>query len=426
MALEPSAPLIWNNGWNDSIAISNTWKEHLKKNKHWNDDIASVFIFDEVQMTYGDMGLWNTLFKPISDNPSTLHHHIIIFMSYGSPTRINAPGTPMHIKQPQMVTLVPIDHHDGLEAVGLYLTWPEFEEIINLRKYSFDPACLDFIFRISSGHMGAVIDVINVISCDNVNLIAFIQIRIWCYISVTLENHSIPKNFHCFQFFPTFHCSSPVCRTLGYQCLSERSPWQWVFQIPAVARILHTALCYNVIMDAMFPEEEESAALKWCFAQGWLHADKGVSKGHEIAGYFFLLLLHWLFVEWKLSQNPVNPIQPSSLLEFVIQVVKRFSLLSLSYPRIVGPYYFQTLPEAQYHDEFYRCCYDLTTGSLTTLSEFSTADRRVDFYIPSKKWGVELLRDGQLLEQHRDSNRFFLHWSVWNDSRHWWIHCAWL
>jgi len=77
-----------------------------------------------------------------------------------------------------MVTLVPIDHHDGLGAVGLYLTRPEFEEVVNLRKSSFDPACLDFIFGISSGHAGAMIDVIDVISCDDVGLRAFIRISI--------------------------------------------------------------------------------------------------------------------------------------------------------------------------------------------------------------------------------------------------------
>ena len=84
----------------------------------------------------------------------------------------------MYIKQRQMVTLVPIDHHDSLEAVGLYLTRPEFDEIIKLRKYSFDPACLDFILRISSGHAGAMDDVIDVISCDDVSLPAFVWIRI--------------------------------------------------------------------------------------------------------------------------------------------------------------------------------------------------------------------------------------------------------
>ena len=39
---------------------------------------------------------------------------------------------------------------------------------------------------------------------------------------------------------------------------------------------------------------------------------------------------------------------------------------------------------------------------MATLFEFGTAGGRVDFYIPSKKWGVELLRDGQLPEQHNN------------------------
>ena len=178
MVLEPSTPLLWIDDWPDFVVESNTWKEHLEINKHWDDHIASVLIFDEAQLTYRDTGLWNALFKPISDNPSTLHHRIIIFTSYGSPTRINPPGTHMHINQPQMVTLVPINHHDGLEAAGLYLTRSEFTEIASLRKYYFDSACLDSIFRITSGHAGAMVDVIYVISCDDVSLPAFVRIRI--------------------------------------------------------------------------------------------------------------------------------------------------------------------------------------------------------------------------------------------------------
>ena len=89
-----------------------------------------------------------------------LIHRTILSMSQGSPTRINAPATAMFIKQRQMVTLVPIDHRDGLEAAGLFLTRPEFDD---LRKYSFDPTCVDFIFRISSGQAGAMDDVINLI-----------------------------------------------------------------------------------------------------------------------------------------------------------------------------------------------------------------------------------------------------------------------
>ena len=80
--------------------------------------------------------------------------------------------------------------------------------------------------------------------------------------------------------------------------------------------------------------------------------------------------------------------------------IKHFSPLNFSFKRIVGAYYFQTLPEAPYQDGFYRCFHDLTTGSLNTLSEFGRADGWVDLPIPSKKWGVELLRDGQLLSNN--------------------------
>ena len=74
------------------------------------------------------------------------------------------------------------------------------------------------------------------------------------------------------------------------------------------------------------------------------------------------------------SAVAVNNIQAPNLLEFVIQVIKCFSPVNLSHPRIIanrGPYYFQkTLLETRYQNEFYRCCYDLTPGSTTSLTEF--------------------------------------------------------
>jgi hypothetical protein len=143
-----------------------SWKEHL----HWDHNIPSVLMFDEAQLTYGDVGLWDAFFKPVSDFPSHRYHRIIIFASYGSLTRINARVTTMLIKPSQMVTLAPIDHHDGLKPVGLYLTRPEFDEIVDLLKCSLDPECLDYIFKISSGHVGAMTDVIYIISCDDVSL----------------------------------------------------------------------------------------------------------------------------------------------------------------------------------------------------------------------------------------------------------------
>ena len=74
--------------------------------------------------------------------------------------------------------------------------------------------------------------------------------------------------------------------------------------------------------------------------------------------------------------------------------------------RVSSTGHVQHPPEAQYQDEFYRCCYTHSNGLLVTFPEFSIAKGQVDFYIPAKEWGVELLRDGDQLAQH--SGRFSL------------------
>ena len=351
-----------------------------------------MLIFDEAR-TYRDTGPWNTLFKIISDNLSIFYHLIIIFTSYGSPTRINLAYTLMYIKEPQMVTLVPIDHRDGLEAAGLYLTRPEFDEIVNVREYSFHPACLDFIFKISSGHAGTMDNVFNDISRDDVSLPHSYGLQdLMSHLSRTGKSQH-PKNRLPFPIFSNI--SLLIVYTQDFKCLSEVSLTMMRFRSQ---RWLAFYALLSVTMSWWMRHSQKQrrahAALKHYFAQGWLDADKGVSKDQEIAGYFFASLLHQLFAEWKLSgQNPALSIQAPNLLEFVIQVIKGFSPSNLSYPRTVGPYFLQNLPEAQYRDEFYRCCYDLTSGSLTTLSQFGTEDGQVDFYIPFKKWGIMLLRD---------------------------------
>jgi len=149
--------------------------------------------------------------------------------------------------------------------------------------------------------------------------------------------------------------------------------------------------------------EEDEEALLQCFHNGWLHADKLSSPGREDdAVYTFPSPLHHLFVEWKLYDIvPVKPIESNNILEFALEVIARFSprLLSAERRRI-GDGCILRPPEAQYQDEFYRSCYTYSGGLLTTFSEYGTAKGRVDFYIPSKEWAVELLRDGDRLEQH--------------------------
>jgi len=122
-------------------------------------------------------------------------------------------------------------------------------------------------------------------------------------------------------------------------------------------------------------------------------------------GTFFPSPLHRWYVEWKLQDTlPAIPFNVVDILELIIGVIAKFSPRKLSTERRIGPGCIQRLPEAQYQDEFYRCCHNYSKGSLLTFPEYGTAKGRVDFYIPTKQWGVELLRDGDRLAQQ--SGRF--------------------
>jgi hypothetical protein len=144
-------------------------------------------------------------------------------------------------------------------------------------------------------------------------------------------------------------------------------------------------------------DENLLKTLDRCHRSGWLHADQ-ILPG--IVGYTFPTPLHRWFVEWKLFGSTATTPTQATILEFSIEVIRRFSPLNLSNERRIGAGFIQRPPEAQYQDEFYRCCHELSKGSTVFFPEFGGEKGRVDFYIPSMKWGVELLRDGNALQEH--------------------------
>jgi hypothetical protein len=173
-------------------------------------------------------------------------------------------------------------------------------------------------------------------------------------------------------------------------------------QDSSTARIFSAVLRRGFIKDTddPNPQSDEKAAIRRCYRNGWLQAD--LVEG--TTAYFFSSLLHHWYVEWKLWGS-VDQIQAkfeaNSLLELVISVIRLFSPSHFSTERrLLGPGCIQRPPEAQYQDELYRCCHAFSEGSLLTLPEFGTMKGRVDFYVPAKRWGIELLRDGDRLESH--------------------------
>jgi len=158
------------------------------------------------------------------------------------------------------------------------------------------------------------------------------------------------------------------------------------------------------VTDKLLDSTEDQAALELCFKRGWLPTTTD-EEGRAL--YIFRTHLHQWFVEYYLGTRvpdatvTTDPDLPS----FAIKVIQRFSSLRLSSTRtVIGASDAQRPAEVRFQDEFYRCCHSYSGGSLVSFPEFGNASRKTVLYLPLKQWGVELLRDGNGLENY--SSRF--------------------
>jgi hypothetical protein len=115
---------------------------YLQNVKGWVHGEKTIFILDEVQLSYEDSDLWGEFFEHIEAYDNLFS---IAFASYGSPTsRINIRGAPFSVSDSQRVMLRPIDHGDGLDTVGLLFSRLEFDNLVCKQfpssEYYFHPS----------------------------------------------------------------------------------------------------------------------------------------------------------------------------------------------------------------------------------------------------------------------------------------------
>jgi hypothetical protein len=169
---ETGVRVLWIDGWeSDVVRDCGGWSSYLRTEKLWNRSEKTVFIFDDAQVTYNDVGLWNNLFKGIKDYFP--YRRAIAFASYGSPSLVfTIKGTPNFVADTARVSLLPTAHDDNLPAAGLLFTRAEFDELVSKQysspEYYFDPSFFDMVFRITEGHVGAMSSFIKIILESNV------------------------------------------------------------------------------------------------------------------------------------------------------------------------------------------------------------------------------------------------------------------
>lgn len=133
---------------------------------------SQVFLlFDEGQETYRDVPLWNSFLKGIGTGDD--RYRAILFCSYGSASSTPAPqehvqfATPPSLRKAACISL-----HPTADVVGLLLTRSEFDEVVSLHRDrpSLDPHLTTLIFEYTAGHVGAVVDILSIISSQVVFL----------------------------------------------------------------------------------------------------------------------------------------------------------------------------------------------------------------------------------------------------------------
>jgi len=125
--------------------------------------VPTYLLFDDGQHSYGDHLFWNAFLKDI---PSYSNYYAILFCSYGSPSSrpIEYPiGTPLVLRAIARVSLWPI-----AESVGLLLTRSEFNEVMERYegKPNLHPDLLDLFFDLTGGHVGAVVDLLHIVTYE--------------------------------------------------------------------------------------------------------------------------------------------------------------------------------------------------------------------------------------------------------------------
>ncbi len=169
-----------------------------------------------------------------------------------------------------------------------------------------------------------------------------------------------------------------------------------------------------LVDGSILSDHKVNGPLNVCYKSGWVQADLdevGTDSDDEDEiepiCYTFPSSLHRSYVSWRLMP-PTNEIPYETVLQLAIAVIGNFNPSQLSDPeRRVGGSSKDRPPEAQYQQEFYRAFFDVV-GPAYSSPEYSTEKGyrkgRIDFFIRSKNWGIELLRDGSNLQEH--SSRF--------------------
>ncbi|KAF8263271.1 hypothetical protein EI94DRAFT_1741297 [Lactarius quietus] len=383
-----SAKVIRLGGWPE--VFGDKWSMYLE-DRGWEGKHPTVFIFDQGQDTYTEKILWTDFFKPIMSGDSAYPEtYVIGFASYGSATTSFeiSTGTPFNVPAQQRIGLRVIDHRDTLTAARILFTKEEFNGYVDQKSaeggLSFHQSFFHHLFDLTGGHIGAIVDVKRLAEHSE-------------------EYRSRTGTYDWDAFERSFTPGELVDMLQNTSIFGRGLPAVQYLQDPQTVNALSIVARKSRVLTTEVTEDIQERLI-FCAQKGWLYSDASNEHGTV---YYFASKFHQWWVQWKLFLDDrwAGNVKEDNIVDFAKKVLQRFNPGAFTRQRAINDSgAVQRTPEAQYQDEFYRCCHDLFDRSVVVFPEFATKRGRVDFYVKSRKWAIELVRDGAQLGEH--VNRF--------------------
>ncbi|BCR89869.1 uncharacterized protein ACHE_51067S [Aspergillus chevalieri] len=394
--------LDFKNPWDSLVKLVEKWNEELEgapttsftttssESKHdlsWVLTSNTVILVDEAQMTYSDDVLWNTILKGRQSSLFGYNFRLCLFCSYGSPE--TGPDqtffTPVRLSNQQCISLTPQSQQYS-PPIGLFYDKEEFRDVVSRsipveyqETFTFDEGAQDYIFALSNGHPGAVESILSTLFQTYRHKIKHRHIK------TLTEDHVI--------WF--LEDTGTVFQKLSTQPVNRSFP-----DISRATNGICNTLC-KITEEGSIPFDINNASIKFCYQKGWIH--RVALDGGDIA--VLPSRLHEKYIEYWIGKMSIPmPARFDSLPKLCKEVLREFSITILRHSAEGKKISTASQPrpvESQYQDEFHRGFVHVAGLGVPISSEWSrTKDGRVDFYIPEKKWAIELLRDHNKIDEY--------------------------
>ncbi|KAJ7694024.1 hypothetical protein B0H16DRAFT_38823 [Mycena metata] len=366
-----------------------------------DNENPTCILIDEGQTTYQDLILWNRFFKSWSGH-GRQGFSLLIACAWGSTsshTMATGPYTPMELDASRRLELRP----SAVDPWGLLFRFEESNELIDSAVNAklipqLDQDLRKHLHERSSGYAAVLRSLVSYIQADKALARRSVQYTLTEFVQDRPPHRYLPflqSDIQCKKFLPQQDLARDPRVNRVFTRLFLQGPFDYNEGDPTPGGLDRLDLNYAHNMGLIYVEH--------------LASPNPMLSPRRLSMTFPL--------QTALIQMSLEPAQPdnfvdvSSLFSLVLDVVQQFNPEHLKTPKCVGGTINDTPLEATYQHKFYHCLYRLRPRAVLCCDYGTPAGSklggRIDFLIHRdafkngpRSWGIELLQEGDRLNDH--------------------------